>query len=237
MAYTKVTTLLVAFVIALGLDIVGILTDVTVLEIIGKCSLMPLLGALLIAFEKRLTPRLSPMLVALFFSWIGDILLLKDDGAVNAFFLAGMAAFFIAHITYVVAFVPLCTSVVRALVMLVLYAVIGVLMKVLLSQSLTLSLSLAIGVYIVAVEFMASAASGLNWLGLLGGALFAISDATLAAREFLHPSWFPSDNVVRVVVIVTYAAAQLLLVMAFHRRITLRKQINLYVNLEDVING
>lgn len=76
--------------------------------VVTKSLLMPLLLAvyfLVIPVRGRNNLRQINMVMALFFHWIGDILLLFPRRKSKSFFFAGMISFFIGHIFYTLWFI------------------------------------------------------------------------------------------------------------------------------------
>lgn len=87
-----VRPLLIAFLVASAVDLVGVLADVRLAHLVAKPLLMPLLAGYAAA---RRGPRL--LVAALLFGWGGDTFLLPDA---DAAFLIGMGCFAAGHVCY-----------------------------------------------------------------------------------------------------------------------------------------
>ena len=74
--------------------------DYPMVHSISKGLLMPILIAMVILQGKECKARLF-LIGALVCSWAGDLFLLSDD---ESFFLAGLSAFLVAHILYIITF-------------------------------------------------------------------------------------------------------------------------------------
>lgn len=178
--------------------------------------LMPSLALLLWASTQSATSRLVRLvLLALFFSWLGDFLP-GFTGEGDAPFLTMVGGFLLAQITYIAAFVPfrersfLRTN--RVAVYAYLCAFVAL---VYLCAPGAGALLIPVVVYGVVLTVMAVLASGLGRIGALGGALFFVSDAMIAIRAFAPDAALPSSGLL---VMTTYIAAQALLVAAVLER-------------------
>lgn len=98
----KYPILLILYAIALILTIIGGVTQNIELEYISKPLLMPLLGAWLWANVGQSRLR-NIILIALFFSWLGDVLLMLQHKEANLF-IFGLIAFLLAHLAYIIGF-------------------------------------------------------------------------------------------------------------------------------------
>lgn len=87
-----VRPLLIAFLVASAVDLVGVLADVRLAHLVAKPLLMPLLAGYAAA---RRGPRL--LVAALLLGWGGDTFLLPDA---DAAFLIGMGCFAAGHVCY-----------------------------------------------------------------------------------------------------------------------------------------
>lgn len=83
------------------LYLIVLLTGHENLDLYLKPALIPLLG-FGVYFHSKFPSR-KTLLTALFFSWMGDVLLLFDDIA-EIYFILGLLAFLISHISYCVLF-------------------------------------------------------------------------------------------------------------------------------------
>jgi hypothetical protein len=80
-----------AFWILAMLDIIGIAAGIEALHFIAKPMLMPAL-LLLLFYTRPALPRKNLLLAGLFFSWLGDVLLLFEYNH-KLFFILGLASF------------------------------------------------------------------------------------------------------------------------------------------------
>ena len=150
------------------------------------------------------------LLVALAFGLLGDVMLLGDS---TARFQAGLAAFLVGHLGYVVCFAVLgldqwswfylgVVVMVAALV-----ATRQVLPTVHRSDGPALSAPVAVYMVVISAMTLTAWLTG-EWLVALGATVFVSSDATLAFNRFVRPlSW------ARVAIMVTYHAGQALIVL------------------------
>jgi len=195
---------LVAFVVAAVLNLVSVTADVRWLEIVTK----PLLCGLLLGWAWLACDRSPPaaLMAGLVAALAGDELL-GPDGSV--WFVAGMGAFLVMQVCYVVGFVRLGAAdrlrerrwVIAA------WALLWLVLNVVLGPSLGV-LQVPIAVYSAALTTMAACAvaTGDRRVGV-GGVLFLVSDTLIglgAADVHVPASGF--------LVMSTYALAQLLIV-------------------------
>jgi len=151
-----------------------------------------------------------PVMFALIFSWLGDVLLLSDD-----LFMAGLAAFLVAHIFYIVAYhktgaasgeLKPMDSIKLAVLGVILIAVLyphlgGMLIPVLVYAMVLLGMALW-------AHKRRGATSARSFMLVSSGAiLFVISDGLIAVNKFAVE--IPAE---RILVMSTYIAAQYLIV-------------------------
>ena len=153
------------------------------------------------------------LVAALAASLAGDVLLLAPGR-----FIAGLVAFLVAHVAYLVAFAQLPGSVPWFVVGVVLAGVVVATVGwAMLAAARQLGLGAPVAVYLVAICGMAIAATrtGLP-TAILGAWLFVASDAMLAWGRFRAPSaGSPRGSAgLRVAVMVTYHVGQVLLFVA-----------------------
>ena len=165
------------------------------------------------------------LLLALFFSSLGDDLLLY-----NHYFLAGLGSFLVAHIMYILFFlmirynnppVPLCKY-----PLIILNAAVVILFILFMTPYLG-SLTIPVIIYAVVISIMVQSAlhafhfrqQRAGWYCITGAVLFLLSDALIATGKFYHP--LPGGDIL---VMLTYGFAQWALVYGgteyFRRRIT-----------------
>jgi uncharacterized membrane protein YhhN len=173
----------------------------TWVEVATKPLLMPVL-ALWVYFHGRC----KLIIVALLFSWAGDVALMNGDN--QLWFIAGMVFFLGAHISYITAFVrsgahpkPLAALVYGAIFL----AALIWLWKPLGAMAIPMT---AYGIALVA---MATLSASVSRVVGLGGALFLLSDMLIAVRVagvVKHTDLW---------VMLTYVIAQLLIATGFVR--------------------
>lgn len=149
----------------------------------------------------------------------GDAALSRDG---QRPFLAGLAAFLLAHLLYVALFISFWrgTSIVtdepwRAAAGLVVLVFCGAMLRRLL-PALPQDMRLPVVAYVAAITAMGIAAFGVPGIGVAAGAtLFIVSHAALAVRRFLLPEGSPHRPLAGHAVWVLYYLAQLLIALAF----------------------
>lgn len=89
--------ILLVFWAVLALHLLAIYMNMPLIRLISKCALLPLLLLyLMVAGSGHHQPVFKKLaMLALFFSWLGDILLTQDG---TIFFLMGMVAFIVTHL-------------------------------------------------------------------------------------------------------------------------------------------
>lgn len=173
-----------------------------------KPWLMPALMLALVVGRWGQRPRqvsLTVMaLVALVFSWAGDIVL----GAPGGFgFLAGLGCFFVAHLVWILVFVRF-TRERRIPAVAVVYLLWWVAFVALLAP-FTGSLLVPVAVYGLALGSVGVLGLASNRLVLSGSLLFVVSDSLLALHTFL-PNFSPWG--IDAAIMACYLAAQGLIV-------------------------
>lgn len=152
------------------------------------------------------------LLVALAFGLLGDVMLL---GSSTARFRAGLAAFLVGHLAYVISFLllsldkPLWAFIGVATVALALVSSRDVLPSVHRTDGAALTVPVAVYMMVISTMAVAAWATG-TWLLGLGATVFVASDTILAVDRFVRPrSW------ARVAIMVTYHLGQFLIVIGF----------------------
>lgn len=149
------------------------------------------------------------VVVALFFSVLGDVFLMLDD----RWFIHGLSSFFLAHIFYIVAFwnsfalnIWSKTSLIVALSLLIFSLWFFLFLLDFIKKEGGLKLTLAVAAYILVISLMMWSAS-LTSSGILvvASLLFVFSDAVLAYDKF-RQAFQSAEHIV----MVTYFTAQLL---------------------------
>jgi uncharacterized membrane protein YhhN len=155
------------------------------------------------------------ILAALFFSWVGDILLIFQERD-PIFFLMGLSSFLLAHIFYIIFFHNVrVKEAVRSNVWLLLIVVIYYLGLITLLSPYLKDMKLPVRVYGIVISFMFLLAMHMyfiknkiagQWM-VAGAVLFVISDSILAINKFYQP--FKAADVL---VMLTYGLAQLFII-------------------------
>ena len=158
------------------------------------------------------------LLTALFFSWLGDILLLNIYGDRNLF-VFGLSAFLLAHVFYIILFMKEqgAAVITKSNLRLFIAALIIVWLISIVSYLLPYlqGMKIPVLVYVLVISLMALAAlnrmRSVSTLGgvlvFLGALLFMLSDMFIAIDKFSNP--FDQS---RALVMSTYLAAQLMIV-------------------------
>lgn len=200
--------ILVGLVTALHLG--GRLSGMVVLADLTQMLLMPAVAAVLWwgTADAPRGRRVRLVLLALFFSWLGDTV--PRFVAADPSFLVMACCFLVAQVAYSLAFWPSRrSSLLTRPLSLVPYVLVAALIIVLCAPAAGALLPL-IAVYAAAIVTMAVLATGLGRRAGAGAAIFVVSDALIALEAFGVLA-LPAQDVW---VMSTYMAAQLLLVLA-----------------------
>lgn len=212
---------IIIFLALLATDIIAVQTGLQWLEKIVKPLLIPVLIFYFLSETRKregipLAGKFKTwVLLALFFSWAGDVLLLfQDKDAV--FFLAGLASFLLAHIFYIVFFhtVRIAENVKSYPIFLVILVVYYGGLIWWLDPYLG-DMKLPVRIYGIVISFMCMLALHMLFIPnklagrcmMLGALLFVISDTVLAINKFYQPF-----DLSGLVIMLTYGFAQLLIV-------------------------
>jgi uncharacterized membrane protein YhhN len=204
------------FLLVLIIHIAGIYIGNEMIEKITKPLLIAVLAGYFILSVRSFRSGLKKWIIlALLFSWVGDILLMfvADN---SAFFLAGLSTFLIAHLFYIFFFhaVRIQENIKgKAFLLLLVFIYYAILMTVL-TPGLG-SMKLPVGIYGVFICFMVMLAMHMLYVKnrnagtkmFAGALLFVISDTVLAINKFYYP--FMEAGII---VMITYGVAQLLIV-------------------------
>jgi uncharacterized membrane protein YhhN len=178
-----------------------------------KPLLIPFLISIIAISDKFSTQK--TLLFALFFSWIGDVLLLFSDKH-PLFFISGLVAFLIAHLVYIFLFQNQNkinrTKIYLRFSPIVIIYLLGIL-SVLWSSLNEMKIPVTIYAFVISTMLLMSIKSYFEWkkpanlLVLIGAVLFVISDSILAVNKFYTPVPMSSFLIMN-----TYLAAQFLIV-------------------------
>jgi uncharacterized membrane protein YhhN len=201
------------FVLVLLVNLIAVYFNNETLRLITKPLLMPVLGIYLLTQTKFVNSNLKAwVILALFFSWTGDILLLFEEKN-SLFFLMGLSAFFIAQVFYIIFLHNIrMREYIRGNALFLLLVIVYYSILVTVLSPYLGNMKLPVRIYGVVLSFMLMLAMhtmlGKNkkaalWM-MLGAILFVISDSLLAFNKF-----FAAFNYAGVIIMLTYGFAQL----------------------------
>lgn len=197
------TALLVTSLAAAVVGIVGAALHIGWLDYAQWLYVPPLAVALVLAGGLR-DPRGRWWLAGLVFSWLGDVL----GGAT---FLALLGCFFLAHVCYILALLPTRGRSLLGKAGSVPYLLLGLAGAAVLVPAAGGVLAVPVLLYAVTLTLMALLASAGGRAGVVGGALFMVSDLVLGVGIFVLDIPAPVQTLL---VIGTYVPAQVLLLVA-----------------------
>lgn len=216
---SRTQAFLTSYGVVAVVHLLSIVLELSALATATKVLLMPLLAAYLVSISPQPFSRLVRVaLGALAFSLVGDILLdVAGRADSDAWFLAGVGAFFAAQVLYIVAFTPLVRSgdAGRPPFWALVYVLYGALLTGWLAPALG-GLLLPVAVYAVAISTMGIVAAGVNRYTALGALLFVLSDSMIAVGRF-SDVWTLEVGSQRILIMTTYLLAQVLLVVGVGR--------------------
>jgi uncharacterized membrane protein YhhN len=194
-----------------------------IIEMICKPLLMIILLALFISETRSVPGSLKKWIIgALFFSWIGDIVLMFQEKD-KLYFLLGLSSFLLAHVCYIIFFhlVRIREGIKSNVWFLLLIVTYYALLISILSPSLG-DMKLPVRIYGIVISFMLMLALHMLFLKhrtaglwmLAGALLFVISDSALALNKFYNP--FPYSGAT---IMLTYGLAQLFIINGAFRYI------------------
>ncbi len=212
----KKTIWIILFCVVLAANLIAIYTENETLQTISK----PLIVLTLIAYFITATSSLKSWLkkwiiIALFFSWVGDVLLMFEKRD-SLFFLLGLSAFLLAHVFYILFFHAIRvmenikSNVLFLLVVVVYYAILQSILEPFLGN-----MKLPVRVYGVVISFMLLLALHMlfikqkttgRWIAT-GACFFVISDTLLAINKFYLPFEYAG-----IVILLIYGLAQLFII-------------------------
>lgn len=152
------------------------------------------------------------IVLALFFSWVGDVLLMFQQKD-KLFFLLGLSAFLVAHIFYIIFFHRVrVIEKIKGNAWLLLIVVIYYAALIMFLSPYLGDMKLPVRIYGIVISFMFMLAMHMlsiknriagKWM-ITGALLFVISDSVLAINRFYQPF-----EIAGVVIMLTYGLAQL----------------------------
>ncbi|MFT4778951.1 MAG: putative membrane protein YhhN [Flavobacteriales bacterium] len=194
--------------------------DYPLLYLIAKGGLMPLLMLLVFINRKSFLKAIYGFLVsALFFSWIGDLLLINSEDP--DYFVFGLGAFLVAHVLYVMAFTKamqknheLLLIKKYPMIIVLLVGASGLIFKIIFPHLEEMILPVALYTSVITAMGLAALArkektSLSSWLFVsLGALIFLFSDTLIAFNKFHEPIAWAS-----IFIMSTYILAQGLIVV------------------------
>lgn len=223
--------LILFFFLILVIHLYAIGAQMPTIRIITKCLLLPLLMIYLILSTPTIKlvniKRLA--LVALFFSWLGDVLLIQDGN----FFLLGMVAFMMAHVRNGMLLVRLQAFQLKNATWIGLGLALGTIGIVYFYLQYSLgSLLVPVVTYMVVIAAVWVLSFNLYnqphykevayYYFIPGMFLFVLSDGILACNKFLLHQPERWD----IWVMLTYAGAQLLLTLGYVKVLSYQLAVN-----------
>lgn len=209
--------ILVFFIVALILNIIGESKGNIALQYFTKPLLVPLLAFHFIVQLKNIdTPLMKWVLLALLFSLVGDILLMFQDKQ-SIYFLLGLSSFLLAQVFYILFFFSIKRNEMISFKLIFIVAVIAFYTGLfyLIYPGLG-ELKIPVMVYGVVIccmllfalhtLFLKNKIAGLQMV--TGALFFVLSDSLIAINKFYQPL-----NEARILIMVTYGIAQLLIVL------------------------
>ena len=215
----KTQLLQIVFWIIAAADIIGIAANIPLLYYAAKPLLLPTL-IILLASATGEVPGKKIMLVALFFSWMGDVLLMFESRHA-LFFIFGLVCFLTTHILYIIYFISNSSEKISLLkkypLLIALVAVYGVSLVWLLFPHLA-GLKIPVMVYaavictmlLCSLHIFYKVTGPANMLYVSGALFFVMSDSLLAVNKFYQPLAYAG-----VFIMLTYCLAQYLIVHGF----------------------
>lgn len=199
---------LIAYFIAMLLEIAAIIGSNSTLHFIAKPLLMPILAVVFYQYTRHSFDSIhKKILIALFFSWMGDVFLMfvfKNE----LFFLAGLGSFLVAHIIYIIVFREIQLKENTAIlpqkwwILLPLIAYFIMLVSSFFSL-MPMDMKVPVAVYSLTIAMMVVMA--INRYGrvndksfsmvLAGALLFMFSDSIIAVNKFLFQDQMPYAGV------------------------------------------
>lgn len=208
--------LLIIFLLILFIECLAQIVNILPLQFVSKPALMLTLITYFQLHSRRLFPLKNLILIALIFSWIGDVILLIEK-QFYFLFVFGLLSFLLAHIFYVIYFWQIrkhnfSKPKINLLVFVGVFIYTGV-FYLLISPYLS-ALKLPVLIYCLVISLMLITSfqafdfrkQKFGQICILGAILFVISDSILAVNRFIFPIPFGS-----ILVIITYSIGQLLI--------------------------
>ena len=208
----------ILYLAILSIDLFAVYTGNETVRYGSKSMLMPLLIGLFAFSTKGLPSSLKKWIVlALTFSWLGDVFLLFE-GSDDLYFLAGLVAFLVAHVWYLILFKRITKL--HGVQVKFLPIIIGIIyyfgFMYVLKPSTLGSFEWPVRIYGAVLLLMFMAALHMAYISkpacallvIAGASLFVISDSLLAMNKF-----YKQFEYAGIAVMLTYGTAQLLITL------------------------
>jgi uncharacterized membrane protein YhhN len=215
----KVQSLRIIFWIIAAAEVIAIGANIPILHYAAKPLLLPVLIILLASATAAVMGK-KIMLIALFFSWMGDVLLMFESRH-SLFFIFGLVCFLTTHILYIIYFLSIRSEKISLLkkypLLIVLVVLYGVSLVWLLFPHLA-DLKLPVMVYAAVICTMLLCSLHVfykvirpaNMFYISGALFFVLSDSLLAVNKFYQPLTYAG-----IFIMLTYCLAQYLIVSGF----------------------
>ncbi len=200
--------LIISYLAVLGFHILTRIIDFGLFSDFTKPALMPLLGLIVLMIGKNYSYK-TLLLMALFFSWLGDCFLMFSG---EMYFMMGLGSFLMAHVFYLLifrqqlSFHPLKLLPFLAFAALMIFGVLG--------DAIPAGLKWPVYIYMMVILCMAwfssmrkSGNAQNDTIVLIGAVLFVLSDSFIAINQFKQAVALASFWVMS-----TYGVGQLLIV-------------------------
>jgi uncharacterized membrane protein YhhN len=215
---------IILFAIILIANITGGLLKNQWVDYISKPLIVISIAGYFLSRTAGTSPTLKKwILAALFFSWIGDILLMFQASD-QLFFLLGLSSFLLAHIFYIIFFQSIrAREKVSPKVWLLLIVLLYYTPLISFLSPHLHDMKLPVVIYGAVISLMLSLAMDMlfipnkragRWM-MTGAVLFVLSDSVLAINQFYQP--FPLAGVI---IMLTYGLAQLFIIEGAIKYIT-----------------
>ncbi len=212
----KYSTYLLFFLIILVAHLAGIALNIPLAEYITKPMIVILIGLYFLFQTTGIDSAIKKwVLLALMFSWIGDVLLLFQQND-SLFFLLGLSAFLVAHIFYILFFHQVrVREKIKGRLWIVLIVVVYYVALIALLSSYLGEMKFPVRVYGIVISLMFMLAMHMLFIKdkaagqrmMAGALLFILSDSALAINKFYQS--FPFAGIL---IMLTYALAQFFIV-------------------------
>jgi len=212
---------LILFAIDAIVESIAIQLNNEPIQLIAKPLLIPLLAAYFISQTNSIkSPLKKWILIALLFSWAGDVVLMfQEKGSI--YFMLGLVAFLFAHIFYIFFFhnIRVMENMKSKAWLLLIVVIYYAGLITFLSPYLD-DMKLPVRIYGIVISFMFLLAMHMlfiknknagRWI-MIGALLFVISDSVLAINKFYRPF-----EMAGIIIILTYVLAQFFIIEGARR--------------------